>query len=311
MSDYHQPIMVKEVVRGLDIKDGGIYYDATVGGGGHSFEILSANPSVKLLATDKDGDAIAEAGKRLSVFGGRYRLYRTDFKNFEDVFHAEGIDKIDGYLIDLGISSHQIDDEERGFSYKNGNAALDMRMDKRNNFSAYDVVNGYGEEALKTILREYGEEQYAASIARNIVRARASGEIRTCKELEEIVERSVPAKYRFSACARKTFQAIRIEVNGELEGLRECLISLTGRLKKGGRVCVLTFHSLEDRIVKQVFRELSAGCTCPKEFPVCVCGRKQQIELVERKPLTAGEAEIQNNSRSKSAKLRIAKKIVE
>lgn len=311
MSSYHQPIMVKEVVEGLDVKDGGIYYDATVGGGGHSFAILNANPTARLVATDKDGDAIEEAGKRLSVFEGRYKLYRTDFKNFEEVLEAEGIEKLDGYLIDLGISSHQIDDEERGFSYKNGNAPLDMRMDKRSDFSASDVVNGYSEEELRRILREYGEEQYASSIAKNIVRAREKGAIETCKELEEIVERSVPAKYRFSACARKTFQAIRIEVNGELEGLKECVTALTRRLKKGGRACILTFHSLEDRIVKQVFRELSAGCTCPKDFPVCVCGKKQEIELVERKPLTAGEEEIQNNSRSKSAKLRIARKMIE
>ncbi|MCI9009599.1 MAG: 16S rRNA (cytosine(1402)-N(4))-methyltransferase RsmH [Clostridia bacterium] len=308
---YHCPIMVKEVVNGLELKDGGIYFDGTAGGGGHSFAILKSNPTVRLIATDKDGDAIEAAEERLSVFKGRYRLHRTDFKNFEEVFAEEGVGKIDGYLLDLGISSHQIDDETRGFAYKNGNAPLDMRMDRRTAFSARDVVNGYSEEDLKRILREYGEEQYAPSIARNIVRARENQQIHTCAELEEIVERSVPAKYRYSACARKTFQAIRIEVNGELNGLRECVTTLTRRLKKGGRACILTFHSLEDRIVKQVFRDLSTACTCPKEFPVCVCGRTQEIELIGRKPLTADAEEQKNNSRSKSAKLRIAEKIIE
>ena len=311
MSDYHQPIMLREVVEGLALKDGGIYFDGTLGGGGHSLGILSGNPTVKLIATDKDDEAIAEAGKKLSPYEGRFKLHRTDFKNFEEVLDSEGVDKLDGYLLDLGISSHQIDDESRGFAYKNGNAPLDMRMDRRKEFTAKDVVNGYSEEELKRILREYGEEQYAPSIARNIIREREKHEIITCKELEEIVERSVPAKYRFSACARKTFQAIRIEVNGELDGLKECVTALTRRLKKGGRACVMTFHSLEDRIVKQVFRDLSTACTCPKEFPVCVCGRKQEIELITRKPLTASEEEIQNNSRSKSAKLRIAEKIIE
>lgn len=306
---YHLPIMKEEVIKGLRLRDGGIYFDGTVGGAGHSYEILARNPSVRLIATDKDGDAIQEATKRLKGFEGRYVLFRTDFKHFDEVFAEAGIGEIDGYLLDLGISSHQIDDEERGFSYKNGNAALDMRMDRRSGFTAREVVNGYSEEELRKILREYGEEAFAASIARNIVRRRSVRVIETCKELEEIVEQSVPAKYRFNACARKTFQAIRIEVNGELDGLRECVEGLTRRLKKGGRGCILTFHSLEDRIVKEVFRDMSTACTCPKEFPVCVCGKVQEIVLPTRKPITAGEEEIEHNSRSKSAKLRIAEKI--
>lgn len=306
---YHLPIMKEEVIKGLRLRDGGIYFDGTVGGAGHSYEILARNPSVRLIATDKDGDAIQEATKRLKGFEGRYELFRTDFKHFDEVFAEAGIGEIDGYLLDLGISSHQIDDEERGFSYKNGNAALDMRMDRRSGFTAREVVNGYSEEELRKILREYGEETFAASIARNIVRRRSVRVIETCKELEEIVEQSVPAKYRFNACARKTFQAIRIEVNGELDGLRECVEGLTRRLKKGGRGCILTFHSLEDRIVKEAFRDMSTACTCPKEFPVCVCGKVQEIVLPTRKPITAGEEEIEHNSRSKSAKLRIAEKI--
>lgn len=306
---YHLPVMKEEVLQGLRLRDGGVYFDGTVGGAGHSYEILARNPNVRLIATDKDGDAIEEAEKRLSAFKGRYKLYRTDFKQYEEVFGQAGIDQIDGYLLDLGISSHQIDDEERGFSYKNGNAPLDMRMDRRSSLTAREIVNGYSEEALRTLLRNYGEENFAASIARNIVRRRAQKEIQTCRELEEIVEESVPAKYRFNACARKTFQAIRIEVNGELEGLRECVQGLTRKLKKGGRGCVLTFHSLEDRIVKQVFRDMSTACTCPKEFPVCVCGKVQEIILPVKKPITASEEEAEHNSRSKCAKLRIAEKI--
>ena len=306
---YHLPIMLQEVVEGLAVKDGGIYFDGTAGGGGHSYGILSSNATARLIATDKDEDAIIEAGERLRPFEGRFSLHRTDFKNFASVFDEEGIAGIDGYLLDLGISSHQIDDESRGFSYKNGNAPLDMRMDRRASLTAREVVNGYPEESLLKILRDYGEEGFANTIVKNIVRRRAEKPIETCKELEEIVEASVPAKYRFNACARKTFQAIRIEVNGELDGLRECVTALTRRLNRGGRACILTFHSLEDRIVKQAFRDLSTACVCPKDFPVCVCGRKAEIELVTKKPLVASEEEWKENSRSKSAKLRIARKL--
>lgn len=309
MSGYHRPIMVDEVLEGLDIRAGGVYFDGTAGGGGHSFAILAADPTVRLVATDKDGDAIREAGERLSPFAGRYKLYRTDFKNFASVLDDAGVEKLDGYLLDLGISSHQIDTRERGFAYMSDDAPLDMRMDDRAQLTAKEVVNGYSEEALLRILREYGEESYASSIVRNIVRERAKGEIATCGALRSVIEESVPAAYRYHACARKTFQAIRIEVNSELDGLKECVEGLTRRLKKGGRACILTFHSLEDRIVKNVFRAMSEGCTCPKSFPVCVCGKKQEIELVSRKPLTASEEEQRSNPRSTSAKLRIARKV--
>lgn len=309
MSGYHRPIMVDEVLEGLDIRAGGVYFDGTAGGGGHSFAILAADPTVRLIATDKDGDAIREVTERLSPFAGRYKLYRTDFKNFASVLDDAGVEKLDGYLLDLGISSHQIDTRERGFAYMSDDAPLDMRMDDRAQLTAKEVVNGYSEEALLRILREYGEESYASSIVRNIVRERAKGEIATCGALRSVIEESVPAAYRYHACARKTFQAIRIEVNGELDGLKECVEGLTRRLKKGGRACILTFHSLEDRIVKNVFRAMSEGCTCPKSFPVCVCGKKQEIELVSRKPLTASEEEQRSNPRSTSAKLRIARKV--
>ena len=308
MSAYHRPIMVNEVLEGLNIRAGGVYFDGTAGGGGHSFAILAADPTVRLVATDKDGDAIREVTQRLSPFAGRFKLYRTDFRNYAQVLDDAGVGLLDGYLLDLGISSHQIDTRERGFAYMADDAPLDMRMDDRAPLTAKTVVNEYSEEELLRILREYGEETFAASIVRNLVRERAKGEIATCGALRAVVEESVPAKYRYNACARKTFQAIRIEVNGELDGLKECVEGLTRRLKPGGRACILTFHSLEDRIVKSVFRSMSEGCTCPKSFPVCVCGKKQEIELITKKPLTAGEEERRENPRSTSAKLRIAKK---
>lgn len=310
-ANYHRPIMLKEMIDGLQIKAGGIYFDGTAGGGGHSYAILAANETARLIATDKDGEAIEETEKTLSPFAGRFSLHRSDFKNFEEVLREEGVDKLDGFLLDLGISSHQIDDAARGFSYKNNDAPLDMRMDRRSALTAKEVVNGYSEDKLREILRTYGEETFASSIARNIVRKRAVKLLETCRELEELVEASVPAKYRFHACARKTFQAIRIEVNGELEGLEECVKGLALRLKKGGRGCVITFHSLEDRIVKQAFRSLSEGCICPKSFPVCVCGRKQELVSVVKKPLTASEEEQKENPRSTSAKLRIVERISE
>lgn len=309
MNGYHRPIMLREVIAGLDIRPNGVYFDGTAGGGGHSYAILASDPTVRLIATDKDGDAIAAASERLAPFCGRFSLYRSDFKSYADVLAAEGVDRLDGYLLDLGISSHQIDEPERGFAYMSEQAPLDMRMDDRAALTAADVVNGYPEESLVRILREYGEESYALPIAKRIVREREKERITTCGGLRAIVEASVPAKYRYNACARKTFQAIRIEVNGELEGLRECIRGLTRRLKPGGRGCIITFHSLEDRIVKQVFREMSESCTCPKSFPVCVCGKKREIEPVVKKPLVASDEEQRENPRSTSAKLRIVRKV--
>ena len=309
MSEYHRPIMVEEVLDGLQIRPGGIYFDGTAGGGGHSFAILASDPTVRLVATDKDEDAIRAAGDRLSPYAGRFRLYRSDFKNYETVFSDAGVGQIDGYLLDLGISSHQIDTSSRGFAYMSDDAPLDMRMDNRASLTAEAVVNEYSEDALLRILRDYGEETFASAIVRRIASERRQGRIGTCGARRAIVEASVPAKYRYNACARKTFQAIRIEVNGELEGLADCVRGLTRRLKPGGRGCILTFHSLEDRIVKTVYREMSTGCTCPKTFPVCVCGHKKEIELVGSKPLVAGEEERRENPRSTSAKLRIVRKV--
>ncbi len=309
MSAYHAPIMLSEVIEGLNIKPNGLYFDGTCGGAGHSSAILEREPTARLVATDKDEDAVREASRRLAPFEGRYRLVRTDFKNFAEVLSPE--ERLDGFLLDLGISSHQIDDAARGFAYRSAEAPLDMRMDKRSALTAFDVVNTYTEEDLRRILREYGEEPFAGTIARNIVRERQTQSISTCGALRQLVEESIPAKFRSAACARQTFQAIRIEVNGELDGLEACIRGLVARLKKGGRAAILSFHSLEDRIVKTVFRDLSTACTCPKNFPVCVCGRVKQLEILTKKPLTASEEEQTENPRAKSAKLRIAEKITE
>ena len=309
MSAYHCPIMLREVLEGLNIRPNGVYFDGTAGGGGHSYAILASDPTVQLIATDKDGEAIAETQRRLAPFSGRFRLYRTDFKQYDEVLREAGVEALDGYLLDLGISSHQIDDAARGFAYMSDDAPLDMRMDDRSALTAETVVNEYSPEALTRILREYGEEVFASAIVRRLVAERAGGRVTTCGALRAIIEGAVPARYRYHACARKTFQAIRIEVNGELAGLKECIAGLTRRLRPGGRACVLTFHSLEDRIVKQVFREMAEGCTCPKSFPVCICGKKREVEPVGRQPQTASEAEQAENSRSKSAKLRIVRKV--
>ena len=306
---YHRPVMLDEVIAGLDLKPGGVYFDGTVGGGGHSFAILESDPTVRLIGTDRDEEAIEAASERLRPFEGRFQLFKSDYRRYSEVLRRAGADKLDGVLLDLGISSHQIDDEERGFSYRKASAPLDMRMDRQSGFTAEDVVNDYAEEKRFRILKEFGEERFAGAIARNIVRSREKGRITTCGELADIVEESIPLKFRSPACARQTFQAIRIEVNGELTGLRECIKGLVRHLKPGGRICILTFHSLEDRIVKETFRELQSSCTCPKDLPVCVCGKRKEVELVNKKPITASAEETEQNSRSKCAKLRIARKI--
>lgn len=307
----HKSVMLEECMQGLNLRDGGVYFDGTVGGGGHSFEILKrTSPSGRLIATDLDDEAIAAANDRLSIFQGRYKIHKSNYKDFAQVLDKEGIDELDGAILDFGVSSHQIDDEERGFTYRNANAPLDMRMDQSAPLTAEKIVNEYSEDKLARIIKTYGEETFAKQIARNIVKYRAEKPLKYSGELSEIIKSSIPAKFRFGApCERKTFQALRIEVNGELDGLYELTLSLTSRLKKGGRIVILTFHSLEDRIVKEAFKYLENPCTCPSSFPVCVCGKKPQIKIVTKKPITAGEKELEENSRSKCAKLRIAEKI--
>ena len=307
----HKPVMLEECMEGLQLKDGGIYFDGTVGGGGHSYEILKrTSPSGRLIATDLDDEAIAAASNRLKEFDGRFSIYKSNYKDFEEVFEKAEIDKIDGALLDFGISSHQIDDEERGFSYKMADAPLDMRMDTSAYLTAEIVVNTYSEERLVQILKNYGEETFAKQIVRNIIKYREKQPLKTSGELSEIIKSSIPAKFRFGApCERKTFQALRIEVNGELDGLSDLVLKLTRRLKKGGRIAILTFHSLEDRIVKEVFKGLENPCTCPGNFPVCVCGKKPEIKIVTKKPITASCNELEDNSRSKCAKLRVAERL--
>ena len=264
----HKPVMLEECMEGLALKDGGIYFDGTVGGGGHSYEILKRTaPSGRLIATDLDDEAIAAATNRLSEFDGRFQIHKSNYKDFALVFDKVGIDKLDGALLDFGVSSHQIDDEERGFTYRKADAPLDMRMNTSAYLTAEIVLNTYSEEDLTRILKTYGEETFAKQIARNVVKARAEKPLKTSGEFAEIIKNSIPAKFRYGApCERKSFQALRIEVNGELEGLTDLVLSLTRRLKKGGRIAILTFHSLEDRIVKEAFKSLESPCTCPGEF---------------------------------------------
>ena len=312
ISFSHVPVMLEECMQGLALKAGGVYFDGTVGGGGHSYEILKrTSPNGRLIATDLDDNAIAAATERLSEFAGRFAIYKSNYKAYESVLQKAGTDKLDGVLLDFGVSSFQLDEESRGFSYMK-NAPLDMRMDPEAELTAEAVVNGYSEQELFRIIRDYGEEPFAKRIAANIVAERQKGRITDSAQLVTVVEKSIPAKFRHGApFSRKTFQAIRIEVNDELDGLEETVRGLCRRLKKGGRICILTFHSLEDRIVKNVFRELETDCICDKSLPVCVCGKKKEITNITKKPLTASQEEVRKNPRSKSAKLRIAERVEE
>ena len=310
ISFSHRPVLLEECMQGLAPGRGGVYFDGTVGGGGHSYEILKRSaPQGRLIACDLDENAIAAATDRLSPFAGRFQIFKSNFKQYEEVLAAAGADRLDGVMLDFGVSSFQLDEVSRGFSYLK-DAPLDMRMDASGGLTAADVVNGYSEERLANILRDYGEERFAKRIAKAVAEQRRKKRIESTGELARLVEDSIPARFRQNGpCARKTFQAIRIEVNGELEGLGEAVRGLALKLKKGGRICVLTFHSLEDRIVKNVFRELAESCTCDKSLPVCVCGKKKEIEILTKKPVTAGEKELRENPRSKSAKLRIAERV--
>ncbi len=313
MKDFaHIPVMLDECMDALDIKDGGVYFDGTVGGGGHSFEILSRSaPSGRLIATDLDDDAISAATERLSLFRGRFEIFKYDYKNYDEVLNLAGVEKLDGALLDFGVSSFQLDCEERGFSYMKPSSPLDMRMDKNADLTAEIILNEYSQKQISNILKDFGEEKFANQIAANVVKFRNVRRMTTCGEFAEIIENSIPAKFRHNGpCARKSFQAVRIAVNGELEGLYECILGLTRRLKKGGRIAILTFHSLEDRIVKQAFRMLECDCLCDKSLPVCVCGKIKEIEILTKKPITASVKETAVNSRSKCAKLRVAEKII-
>ena len=306
MEFSHTSVLLEETVNAVFGDADGIYADLTAGGGGHSLELAKRLRGGRIIAFDRDKEAINAAAERLS--GYPVTLVNRNFIELDEVFDELGVDKLDGIIADLGVSSHQLDDAERGFSFHN-DAPLDMRMSGEG-LSAKDVVNEYSEEDLKRILYEYGEEKFAPKIAHGIVTARETAPIERTGELAEIIKNSVPAAYRRekNPC-RKSFQAIRIEVNGELDALSKALQDGFNRLKIGGRMAVITFHSLEDRIVKNSFREFCTGCTCPPEFPVCICGKKPRGELVGKKPITPQSAELAANPRSRSAKLRIIKKV--
>ncbi|WP_026842929.1 16S rRNA (cytosine(1402)-N(4))-methyltransferase RsmH [Citrifermentans bremense] len=312
MEDFHHiSVLPDEVLQALSPKSGGVYVDGTLGGAGHAGLILTASaPDGQLIGFDRDEEAIAVARERLSVFGGRVRIFHRNFAGIAQALAEIGVDGIDGFVLDLGVSSHQLDRDERGFSFMH-DAPLDMRMDRSSGQSAADLVNTLPEAELYRIISEYGEERWAKRVASFIVKARDGRPIETTLELVDVIKGAIPkAKWEERLHpATRTFQALRIAVNEELKSLEEGLEGLLSLLKPGGRGAVISFHSLEDRIVKEGFRAAAAGCTCPKELPICICGRVPRFKLVTRKPITAGEAEVAANPRSRSAKLRVVEKI--
>ncbi|MBQ8439284.1 MAG: 16S rRNA (cytosine(1402)-N(4))-methyltransferase RsmH [Clostridia bacterium] len=311
MQFSHRSVLLDECMEGLAIKENGIYVDGTCGGAGHSSVIVSRlGKGGRLIGLDQDATAVQVATERLSVYGERARVVRSNFCELGQVCKELEIDHIDGLLLDLGVSSYQLDTPERGFSYQ-ADAPLDMRMDIRNPLTARTVVNEYSEDKIRKILFEYGEERFSSRIASNIVRARESAPIETTGELVEIIKRSIPAHAREGGHhpAKRSFQALRIEVNAELDVIAPAIKSAVGLLNPGGRIAIITFHSLEDRIVKQAFNDLASGCTCPKNFPVCVCGKKPQVKIVTKKPILPSKEELEVNPRSRSAKLRVAEKL--
>lgn len=303
----HIPIMLEEVIEGLDIKPDGIYVDGTLGGGGHSYEIAKRLVSGgRLIGIDQDEAAIKAAGARLSGFGDRVTIVRSNYAQMVSVLQSLGIEQVDGILLDLGVSSHQLDNAERGFSYME-DAPLDMRMDRRQEKTAGDIVNFYSQAELIRIIRDYGEDKFAAKIAAKIIGFRENKPVETTGELAEIIKSAIPMKYRLTGGhpAKRTFQAIRIELNRELEILEESIEGMLDILSDRGRMAVITFHSLEDRIVKSAFKKAESPCTCPPDFPICVCGKKSKGFVASRKPLIPSEEEMERNPRAKSSKLRI------
>ncbi|MDO4778664.1 MAG: 16S rRNA (cytosine(1402)-N(4))-methyltransferase RsmH [Tissierellia bacterium] len=311
MEFAHIPVLLKETIEGLNIKENGIYVDCTVGGAGHSLEIVKKlGKDGRLIAIDQDEDALLQATKVLEDYKDKVTFVKSNYAYLESILDSLDIDKVDGVLMDIGVSSYQLDEGERGFSYHQ-DAELDMRMDRENELSAKYVVNNYSKEDLELIFWNYGEEKWGKRIAEFIIEEREKKEIETTFELVEIIKKAIPKKVRMAGKhpAKRVFQALRIEVNKELDVLETAIQSSIQRLNKDGRLAIITFHSLEDRIVKNNFNELARGCTCPVDFPVCVCNKKQEIKIITRKPLVATEDELKLNSRAKSAKLRICKKL--
>ena len=306
MEFHHISVLLNECIDNLNIKPDGIYVDGTMGGGGHSLEIAKRLTTGRLICIDQDPNAHEAAGKRLAEYKDRITFVRDNFGNIKSILDRLGIEKIDGMLLDIGVSSHQLDEAERGFSYQQ-DAPLDMRMNPDRPFSAYDVVNGYDEDELDRVIFTYGEERWARRIAQFIVKEREAKPIETTGELVDIIKKAVPKGARKDGPhpAKRTFQAIRIEVNGELEVLQRAIDDVAARLAVGGRLCIITFHSLEDRIVKEAFRKQENPCICPPQFPVCVCGKKPLGRVITRKPILPSKEELEENPRSRSAKLRV------
>ena len=311
--DFNQySVLLNETIENLNIKPDGIYVDGTLGGGGHAYQVASRlSEKGRLIGIDQDADAIAAAGERLKEFGDKITIIRSNYANMKEELHRIGVEKVDGIVLDLGVSSFQLDTPERGFTYRDENAPLDMRMDDRQSLTAKDIVNGYSEMELYRIIRDYGEDKFAKNIAKHIVQERAKKPIETTGELTEIIRASIPMKVQVTGGhpAKRTFQAIRIELNKELEVLQNNLDDMIDLLNPGGRICIITFHSLEDRIVKTNFKRNENPCTCPSDFPVCVCGKKSKGKVVTRKPILPSEEELEVNSRSKSAKLRVFERV--
>lgn len=314
MNFEHKSVLLWESIEGLDIKPNGIYVDGTLGGAGHSYHICEKlSDGGRLVGIDQDEDAIRAASERLLPFKDKVTIVRDNYSNIETVLDNLGIDKVDGILLDIGVSSYQLDTAERGFTYKEDDAPLDMRMDRRKNLTAEDIVNDYSEMELFRVIRDYGEDKFAKNIAKHIVNARQNSRITTTGQLNEIIKAAIPMKFRAVGGhpAKKTYQALRIEVNGELDVLENSIDRMIERLNDGGRLCIITFHSLEDRIVKNAFRANVNTCTCPPDFPICVCGKKPKGVIVTRKPIIPTEEELEENKRSKSSKLRIFERVIE
>ncbi len=311
MNFKHYSVLLEETIDNLNVKKDGIYVDGTLGGAGHAYHVCEKlEKGARFIGIDQDEDAIKASSERLKEFGDIVTIVRSNYCNMKQVLNDLGIEKVDGIVLDLGVSSYQLDTAERGFTYRE-DAPLDMRMDNRNDMTARDIVNDYSEYDLYRIIRDYGEDKFAKNIAKHIVRMREEKPIETTFELIEAIKAAIPAKIRMNTGhpAKKTFQAIRIELNKELDVLKNTLREMVELLNPGGRICIITFHSLEDRIVKTIFRECENPCVCPPSFPVCVCGKKSLGKVISRKPILPSEEELEENSRSKSAKLRVFERV--